>query len=284
MKKKILFTPILLAIMLFYHTDAMAQNKKIALLPMLFEGSTQISASEKNLLNSVLRSSFSTSKEYEALTRTDLASILEEYNFQSSGFVDDQQRVEIGRMSGADYICLSRLTKDGLYNYLEVSLIEATSGLISSSASAVTKNERGNFMDVWEQTMRDVVSDLMRFERTTPDYLQDVVDGSALPFQLVEKKPSFFGCNANAFSEWVNERLIYPELAKEHGRQGRVMLQFTIERNGTVSEVQVLKSVDKLLDEEAIRVVSSSPTWRPGFQRDRAVKVTYTFPVIFQLR
>lgn len=81
--------------------------------------------------------------------------------------------------------------KDGLYNYLEVSLIEATSGLISSSASAVIKNERGNFMDVWEQTMRDVVSDLMRFERTTPDYLQDVVDGSAIPFQLVEKKPSF---------------------------------------------------------------------------------------------
>lgn len=282
--KKILFIPVLLAIMLFNHPDAMAQKKKVALLPMLFEGSTQISASEKNLLNSVLRSSFSTSKEYEALTRTDLASILEEYNFQSSGFVDDQQRVEIGRMSGADYICLSRLTKDGLYNYLEVSLIEATSGLISSSASAATKNERGNFMDVWEQTMRNVISDLMRFEKRTHDPLLDIVGDSPIPFQLVEEQPSFFGCSPNGFSEWVNEHLKYPELAKEHGIQGRVMLRFTIERNGTVSEVQVLRSVDKLLDEEAIRVVSSSPTWRPGFQRDRAVKVTYTFPVIFQLR
>lgn len=210
--------------------------------------------------------------------------------------MDDQQRVEIGGMSGADYICLSRLTKDGLYNYLEVSLIEVTSGLISSSASAFIKNDRGNFMDVWDQTMRDVISDLMKFERKAPDYLLDVVDGSAVPFQLVEQKPSFYGCSPNGFSEWVNEYLIYPELAKENGIQGRVTLQFTIECNGTVSNVKVRQSAaskyektsDKklaeLLDIEAIRVVSNSPAWRPGSQRDRAVKVTYTFPVIFQLR
>ena len=61
-------------------------------------------------------------------------------------------------------------------------------------------------------------------------------------------------------------------------------LQFTVEADGRVTNVRVLRGVDESLDKEAVRVVSSSPKWKPGKQRDRAVKVTYTFPVIFQLR
>ena len=66
--------------------------------------------------------------------------------------------------------------------------------------------------------------------------------------------------------------------------QGRVTLQFTVEKDGTVTKVRVLRGVDPSLDKEAVRVVSMSPKWKPGKQRDRAVPVTYTFPVIFQLR
>lgn len=113
---------------------------------------------------------------------------------------------------------------------------------------------------------------------------EEVVEEEAIPFQLVEQKPSFQGGDANAFSKWVNERLVYPEIAKENGIQGRVMLQFTVGADGQVSQVKVLRGVDPTLDKEAVRVVSSSPKWTPGKQRDRAVKVTYTFPVIFQLR
>ena len=106
----------------------------------------------------------------------------------------------------------------------------------------------------------------------------------AIPFQLVEEKPSFQGGDANQFSKWVNSRLEYPEIAKENGVQGRVTLQFTVEKDGTVTKVRVLRGVDPSLDKEAVRVVSMSPKWKPGKQRDRAVPVTYTFPVIFQLR
>lgn len=120
------------------------------------------------------------------------------------------------------------------------------------------------------------------------DYVEQVeeetVEEEAIPFQLVEEKPSFMGGDANAFSKWVNERLQYPEIAKENGLQGRVMLQFTVGADGKVSNVKVLRGVDPSLDKEAVRVVASSPNWSPGKQRDRAVKVTYTFPVIFQLR
>jgi len=120
------------------------------------------------------------------------------------------------------------------------------------------------------------------------DYVEEVeeeeVEEEAIPFQLVETKPTFQGGDANTFRTWVNERLEYPEIAKENGIQGRVMLQFTVGADGKVSNVKVLRGVDPTLDKEAVRVVSMSPKWSPGKQRDRAVKVTYTFPVIFQLR
>ena len=119
------------------------------------------------------------------------------------------------------------------------------------------------------------------------DYVEveeEVVEEEAIPFQLVEEKPSFQGGDANQFSKWVNSRLVYPEIAKENGVQGRVTLQFTVEKDGSVTKVKVLRGVDPSLDKEAVRVVSSSPKWSPGKQRDRAVPVTYTFPVIFQLR
>ena len=119
------------------------------------------------------------------------------------------------------------------------------------------------------------------------DYVEveeEEVEEEAIPFQLVEEKPSFQGGDANQFSKWVNQRLQYPEIAKENGVQGRVTLQFTVEKDGTVTKVKVLRGVDPSLDKEAVRVVSMSPKWKPGKQRDRAVPVTYTFPVIFQLR
>ena len=124
--------------------------------------------------------------------------------------------------------------------------------------------------------------DIMDYKEAAVE--EEEVEEEAIPFQLVEQKPSFNGGDANEFSKWVNSRLVYPEIAKENGVQGRVTLQFTVEADGRVTNVRVLRGVDESLDKEAVRVVSSSPKWKPGKQRDRAVKVTYTFPVIFQLR
>lgn len=124
--------------------------------------------------------------------------------------------------------------------------------------------------------------EIMDYIESAPE--EETIEEEAIPFQLVEEKPSFNGGDANEFSKWVNSRLVYPEIAKENGVQGRVTLQFTVNADGSVSNVKVLRGVDSSLDKEAVRVVSSSPKWKPGKQRDRAVKVTYTFPVIFLLR
>lgn len=115
-------------------------------------------------------------------------------------------------------------------------------------------------------------------ERTDADYSE------AIPFQLVEEKPSFMGGDSNSFAKWINERLRYPETAKANGIQGRVTVQFTIDVRGFVSDVKIVKGVEPSLDKEAIRVISMSPRWAPGKINGKAVKVIYSYPVIFQLR
>lgn len=113
---------------------------------------------------------------------------------------------------------------------------------------------------------------------------EEVVEEEDIPFVMVEEKPKFKGGDENAFTKWVGERLVYPEIAKENSVQGRVILQFRVNTDGSVDNVKVVRGVDPSLDKEAVRVVSSSPKWTPGRQRNKAVRVVYTFPVIFQLR
>lgn len=112
---------------------------------------------------------------------------------------------------------------------------------------------------------------------------EERVEEEAIPFQLVEQKPMFMGKDANAFTVWVMGNIKYPEVARENGVQGRVTLQFTVEKDGRVTKVKVLRGVDPSLDKEAVRVVSMSPKWTPGRQRDHTVAVTYTFPIQFAL-
>ncbi|MBR6881792.1 MAG: TonB family protein, partial [Bacteroidales bacterium] len=121
---------------------------------------------------------------------------------------------------------------------------------------------------------------------TTPDQpvSVDFADTTqSVPFQLVEQKPTFQGGTAAEFSQWVNANLKYPQTAKDAGVQGRVTLQFTVYPDGSVRDTKVLRGAHPDLDAEALRVVSASPNWTPGYVKGEPVKVTYTFPVIFRL-
>ena len=116
---------------------------------------------------------------------------------------------------------------------------------------------------------------------TAPAALPDTT--KVIPFASVEVKPTFNGGTANEVSNWVNENLKYPQAAKDAGIQGRVTLQFTVYPDGSVRDTKVLRGVNPDLDAEALRVVSASPDWTPGYVKGEPVKVTYTFPVIFRL-
>ena len=131
-----------------------------------------------------------------------------------------------------------------------------------------------------------VVSSGPDFQMETVDDLPTVLPDTTktLSYAEVEVKPMFNGKDAVEFSKWVNENLQYPEAAKKSGAQGRITLRFTVGTDGKVGDVKVLRGVDPDLDAEALRVVSSSPDWTPGYVQGEPVKVTYVFPVIFKLR
>ena len=106
----------------------------------------------------------------------------------------------------------------------------------------------------------------------------------AVEFDLLEVKPMFQDQDANQFAVWVNSHLKYPEAAKKDTLQGRVVLQFVIEKDGSVTGVKILRSAAPVLDEEALRVISQSPKWTPGYVNGEPVRVTYCFPVVFKLK
>lgn len=132
----------------------------------------------------------------------------------------------------------------------------------------------------WTPGMQDgnVVPVLVSFEVES-----EVEAVNAIPFPLVEVKPTFDGDDVDSFSKWVNTQLHYPEIAMENGIQGRVTLQFIVGVDGVVKNVRVIRGVDPSLDREAVRVVSMSPKWTPGKQKKREVPVLIMIPIDFCL-
>ena len=102
-------------------------------------------------------------------------------------------------------------------------------------------------------------------------------------FDVVEEMPSFPGGNV-ALMSYLNSNTKYPVVAQENGVQGRVIISFVVERDGSISDVKVARSVDPSLDREAQRVVKSMPRWTPGKQNGQTVRVKYTVPVVFRLQ
>ena len=102
-------------------------------------------------------------------------------------------------------------------------------------------------------------------------------------FDVVEQMPSFPG-GMGALMSWLSQNIKYPVIAAENGVQGRVIVQFVVEKDGSITDVKVAKSVDPSLDKEAARVVGSMPHWIPGKQNGSAVRVKYTVPVTFKLQ
>lgn len=102
-------------------------------------------------------------------------------------------------------------------------------------------------------------------------------------FDIVEQMPAFPGGPA-ALMKWLSENMRYPVVAQENGVQGRVVVAFVVERDGSITDVRVARGVDPSLDKEAVRVVSNMPKWNPGKQNGQAVRVKYNVPVSFRLQ
>ena len=102
-------------------------------------------------------------------------------------------------------------------------------------------------------------------------------------FTVVEEMPEFPG-GMNELLKYLAKSIKYPVIAQENGISGRVVLSFVIEKDGTLTNIEVLQAPDRSLSEEAVRVLETSPKWEPGMQSNKAVRVKYTLPVDFQIR
>ncbi|MBI4648948.1 MAG: energy transducer TonB [Bacteroidia bacterium] len=111
---------------------------------------------------------------------------------------------------------------------------------------------------------------------------EEIVEEEALPFAIIEEKPSFPGGD-DALKKFLIMNTQYPILARDNNIQGKVLVCFVIEKDGSVTDVKIVKGVDPLLDLEALRVVKMMPKWKPGKQRGKPVRVQYQIPLNFKI-
>jgi Ca-activated chloride channel homolog len=102
-------------------------------------------------------------------------------------------------------------------------------------------------------------------------------------FVVVEEMPKFQGSDIKAFQKYIQSKVVYPAKAKSEGISGKVFVSFTVDESGKVTDIEIVRSIHTELDNEVIRVIKSSPIWTPGKQGGKAVKVTYTIPISFEL-
>lgn len=118
-------------------------------------------------------------------------------------------------------------------------------------------------------------------ETVTADFLDDE-DVEEEVFNIVEEMPEYPG-GIGMMSDFLSKNIVYPQMAREKGIQGTVFIGFIVEKDGSVSNVKVMRGIGSGCDEEAVRVVKLMPKWRPGKQRGKAVRVSYTLPLNFKL-
>jgi protein TonB len=130
-------------------------------------------------------------------------------------------------------------------------------------------------------TNGDVV-DVVNVDR--PEIDPDVdIDKALEVFQLSEK-PLFGIGGDDEFRNWVAKNIVYPQIPLDNGIQGKVFLQFVVEKDGSLSNIKVVKTIDPELGSEAVRVLESSPKWNPGKQQGNPVRVNYNFMITFSIR
>lgn len=141
---------------------------------------------------------------------------------------------------------------------------------ISFTDERLPKENKTNWTIVYNEKWNEV----MQSDPGTPDNPI---------FEVVEHMPEFTGGGMPALMEYLSKNIKYPEAAMKKGIQGRGIVQFVVEKDGSITNVKILRSVDPELDKEAVRVVSAMPKWKPGTQRGEAVRVRFTVPVMFRL-
>lgn len=248
-------------------------TKKVAILETVDKNGS-VSYGIKLMIRSKLGTAVNNTLGYEAYDRVDIASIMNEQEFQRTGLVNSEQIKRLGVMTGADYILIAEVAKFDQNNFIMTAkILNVEIAKLDKSADVQTTMS----IESIENNCRMLAAKL--FPRDSV-YEKFFVDDE--PFLSSEQMPIFQGGGLEKFRNWVQQNVKFPQFALMNGIQGRVTLTFVIERDGRLTDIQVLQSPDRSLSEEAIRVLSKSPKWLPGLQQNTPVRVKYTLPVDFR--
>lgn len=266
---------ILVLIVLICNISAgFCQIKKVAMLNIV-DKEDAIKYGVKLLVMGKLSAAITNTPGYEAYDRVDIASIMNEHEFQRTGLVNSEQIKQLGVMTGCDYILIVEVARfDDNHFIITAKILNIETARLDKSAEVQTMTD----IEVIEKNCRILAAKLLSKE-VVADNL--AVDDE--PFLRSEQMPIFQGGDLNTFRRWVQSNVKYPQIALENGISGKVILSFVIERDGKLTNIQVLQTPDRSLSEEAIRVVSSSPKWESGLQQGTPVRVKYTLPIIFRV-
>ncbi len=149
----------------------------------------------------------------------------------------------------------------------------------------------------FEWTKRDIKIDVEETAIVSSEELNQAVEIKYVPvaveeeepeeqtiFEVVEQMPEFPNGGMAGLMQYLSKNIKYPTIAQENGTQGRVTVQFVVNKDGSIVDAKVLRGVDPYLDKEAVRVIMGMPKWKPGMQRGKPVRVKYTVPVMFRLQ
>lgn len=186
------------------------------------------------------------------------------------------------------------------YDKREISDIGRTVEVVEEEMVEITKQEqKPQPVEVPKQTTQiQVVEDDVEVEdieinaemdqnEVVEEYVAPEIEDEDIQeaeiFTIVEEMPDFPG-GTQKLADYLAKNIKYPQMARESGIQGRVFISFVVEPDGSVSNVNVMRSLGGGCDEEAVRVVKSMPKWKPGKQRGKPVRVSYILPVNFKLQ
>jgi len=145
----------------------------------------------------------------------------------------------------------------------------------------ITKTQNAN--GLWWRLLATLSVLAILFTINTTAMAQNKKTSNDKVFEKVEDMPEFPG-GEQAMMDFVSKNVVYPEEAINKGIAGRVFVGFIVEKDGSVSEVKVLRGIGGGCDEEAVRVVKSMPKWKPGKMKGKPVRVSYMMPIIFKLQ
>ena len=198
-------------------------------------------------------------------------------------FADKMQSWESVKFISGKVFVQFVIDKDGLVEPENVKVISGIGPEIDEKVVGFIKS-----MPKWTPGMRyesksgKVMKVLARVSKTIPVDVSVEGEEQEPVFFIVEHMPEFPGGDI-ALRKFIAENVKYPEEAKGKGLTGKVFVQFVIDKNGDVVSPKIVRGVDPILDNEAIRVIQSLPKWTPGSQRGNVVNVSYTYPVNFSL-